>query len=141
MGRDQRHRLEFASEPQQDEGRSDQAAGKATQALLAAQPHIDGGPFVFTTTGHRPLSVSKPKVAPRQGLRREGLDAARFAQNGKNTDEPGRGRADTPNAALATSWRGERRLRSTQISGRNATCLRSTRHARSSASCTRRRMS
>jgi integrase len=34
---------------------------KATQALLADQPHIDGGPFVFTTTGHHPLSASKPK--------------------------------------------------------------------------------
>jgi integrase len=36
---------------------------KATQALLATQPHVNGGPFVFTTTGHHPLSVSKPKVA------------------------------------------------------------------------------
>jgi integrase len=35
----------------------------AAQALLAAQPHIDDGPFVFTTTGHHPLSPSKPKVA------------------------------------------------------------------------------
>src|SRR5262249_26268078 len=34
---------------------------KAAQALLATQPHIDGGPFVFTTTGHHPLSASKPK--------------------------------------------------------------------------------
>jgi integrase len=35
----------------------------AAQALLVAQPHIDDGPFVFTTTGHHPLSPSKPKVA------------------------------------------------------------------------------
>ena len=36
---------------------------KAAQALLADQPHIDGGPFVFTNDGHRPLSESKPKKA------------------------------------------------------------------------------
>lgn len=36
---------------------------KVAQALLAAQPHIDDGPFVFTTTGHHPLSPSKPKGA------------------------------------------------------------------------------
>lgn len=36
---------------------------KAAQTLLQGLPHIDDGPFVFTTTGHRPLSVSKPKVA------------------------------------------------------------------------------
>jgi integrase len=37
--------------------------GKAAQALLAMQPHIDGGPLVFTTTGRHPLSASKPKKA------------------------------------------------------------------------------
>jgi integrase len=34
---------------------------KAARALLADQSHIDGGPFVFTTTGQHPLSASKPK--------------------------------------------------------------------------------
>jgi integrase len=34
---------------------------KAAQAVLASQPHIDGAPLVFTTTGHHPLSASKPK--------------------------------------------------------------------------------
>jgi integrase len=36
---------------------------KAAQAVLAEQAQIDGGPLVFTTDGHRALSVSKPKVA------------------------------------------------------------------------------
>ena len=36
---------------------------KAAQAVLATQPRIDEGPFVFTTTGHHPLSLSKPKIA------------------------------------------------------------------------------
>lgn len=35
---------------------------RAAQALLAAQPRIDEGPFVFTTSGYHPLSPSKPKV-------------------------------------------------------------------------------
>jgi integrase len=34
---------------------------KAAQVLLATQPRIDEGPLVFTTTGHHPLSASKPK--------------------------------------------------------------------------------
>src|SRR5262245_49269647 len=36
---------------------------KAARALLREVPRIDGGPLVFTTDGHRPLSLSKPKVA------------------------------------------------------------------------------
>jgi integrase len=36
---------------------------RAAQAVLTAQPRIDEGPFVFTTTGHHPLSMSKPKAA------------------------------------------------------------------------------
>jgi integrase len=36
---------------------------KAAQAVLASQPRINDGPFAFTTTGDRPLSLSKPKVA------------------------------------------------------------------------------
>ena len=35
----------------------------AAQAVIAGQPRIDDGPFVFTTDGARPISVSKPKVA------------------------------------------------------------------------------
>jgi integrase len=36
---------------------------RAAQAVLQGLPRIDDGPFVFTTTGHHPLSLSKPKVA------------------------------------------------------------------------------
>ncbi len=35
----------------------------AAQAVIAGQPRIDDGPFVFTTTGTTPLSLSKPKAA------------------------------------------------------------------------------
>jgi integrase len=34
---------------------------KAAQAVIAGQPRIDGGPFVFTNDG-RPMSLSKPKA-------------------------------------------------------------------------------
>jgi integrase len=36
---------------------------RAAQALLAAQPRIDDGPFVFTNTGQHALAISKPKIA------------------------------------------------------------------------------
>jgi integrase len=34
---------------------------KAAQAVIAAQPRIDGGPFVFTNDGHHQLAFSKAK--------------------------------------------------------------------------------
>ena len=36
---------------------------KAAQAIVAAQPRIDGGPLVFSFDGHHPLSPSRAKRA------------------------------------------------------------------------------
>jgi integrase len=36
---------------------------KAAQAVIAAQPRIDGGPLVFSFDGHRPISPSRAKRA------------------------------------------------------------------------------